>query len=586
MRYTILVLTCVLFLFACKNTQNTAEYEVIDGVTYYAGKKSNNIIFQIANDPESMALWQQQTASRKELKTYIHGWLYYNQDNGAIVPGIAKNELKVSEDGLTYPIEIHPDAKWEDGSPITAQDVLFSLKVAICPLTENAASANYLEFFKTLKIDESNPKKFQVEMKSYYMLNDMFLCNFAIINKKVYDTQNILDKYTLEQLRQPATQLVKDVVLQNWIKEYTDVKYGRDPKFAKGAGMYELASWNPGQEIILKRKTNFWAKNLHGKYYDQYPDSITFKVVKEAAAIEMGIKQEQIDISASSTVSVYKKLMNDPQVKTHYIFRDDDRFSYTMSVFNLHPNRKKQNKAIEDARVRKAIAYLMPIQEIISKIAEGFATPIASPAYIKSAQYNQKLMPIPFNTAKADSLLGAAGWKDTDGDKILDKMINGKKTKLSLSLTYNVKGGNGDAVLRIVLSELQKAGIDAKLDPVEQNILLDKLNTKDFDVIFMGISPGSMLVDFKESWSRAGAANYSGFGTPETDKLIEQIRVTRDPQQFKILSDSIQKIIYDEQPVIFFYNSRGRMIVHRRFNHADKLVVSELALNILEMKRK
>ena len=165
-------------------------------------------------------------------------------------------------------------------------------------------------------------------------------------------------------------------------------------------------------------------------------------------------------------------------------------------------------------------------------------------------------------------------------------MINGKKVKLSLSIIYNNKSGNGELVVKRVQSELQKAGIETILVPSEQNVLMEKLNAKDFDMIFIGIAPGSSVTDFKEMWSRGSASNYGGFGTAETDKLIEEIRITKDKNKFKTLSDSIQKIIYEQQPVVFFYNAKGRSIVHKRFNHADKLDISDLNLNTLEMKRK
>ena len=587
MRYPFFILaaaTFSLYFTACESKKSSGEYEVIDGITYYSGKKSNNLVYQISNDPETAALSQQQTASRKDIKSYIHAWLYYNQDDGTLIPGIAKGQMQVSPDGLSYTVDIHPDAKWEDATPITTQDVLFSLKVATCPLSDNNASANYLEFFKAFT--EKSPKQFQIDMKSYYMLNNMFLCNFPIIDKRIYDPQHILDKYSLEQLQQPAAQLAKDATLQTWVKEFTDPKYGRDPKFLKGAGMYELASWKAGQEIVLKRKDNFWAKNMTGNYFAQYPDSITLKVVKEATAIEIGIKQEQLDMATTVTATAYKKMLQDPQVISNYVLREGSRFSFTMMAFNLSPNKKKQNPALDDILVRKAIAYLCPAQEIIDQLLEGFGDPIASPAYLKSSQYNQKLRPIPFLPAKADSLLATAGWKDTDGDKILDKMIKGKKTKLSLSLSYNIKSSVGEQIVRKVQAELQKAGFEANLDPLEQNRLMEKATTKDFDVAFMGFSPGSMVIDFKEMWGRSSSSNFSGFGTVETDKLIEQIRTTQDPTQFKTLSDSIQQIIYNQQPVVFLYNSRGRMIVHKRFNHADKLEFSQANLNTLEMRRK
>ncbi len=550
-------------------------------------KKSGKLTYHILSDPEHIGPLKVTTGIRQDIRSLIHQSLFQNEETGKIQPLLAKEMYSVSPDGLSYTVEIHPDAKWEDGTPVTAKDVLFSLKYFILPLSESQGRI-YMEYLKDFKEFPDNLRKFTLEMKQYYILNDYYLTNFPILDSRIYDPGKVLENYELRQfIEQEASFFEKDEKLKQFAQFTSDLKFGRDPAFVKGLGPYVLSSFEPAKAITLIRKVNYWGKGKKGGRFEQYPDTITFKILKEETAYEQAFINGELDASSDLSTSVFKRLKENPSVKQNYAFHTGTRNVSASMFFNLKADGVKHKKILESKNVRRALAHLCPIDNIIQVYLEGYAERIASPVPLSSSQYNRTLAPIPYNPAKADSLLQAEGWKDTDGDKILDKVIQGKKEKLSFSITFGKNNRTLVSIVEKLKSEMEKAGVLCILDPVEQNVLQDKLFQHDFDAAFVALNPSAPIYDFKQQWHTENwgqKGNFSGFGSPQTDLLIEQIRTTKDKNQFRILSDSMQKILYDEMPCVFFYNAKGKFIAHNRFTQADSVGFGRHALNRLKLR--
>ncbi len=549
--------------------------------------KSNKVVFHILSDPEHLGPLKTATGVRMDIRALIHQSVYGNNAQGEIFPILAAHELAVSEDGMTYAVSIHPDAKWEDGSPVTAKDVLFSLKYVLCPLTESQAPI-FMEYIQDFKENPDNPRKFSVSMKQYYISNDYYFTNFPILNSKIYDPENVLANYSITDfLGKDAAAFENDTKIKSFADLTKDIKYGRNPAFVKGLGPYELVAFEAGKAITLKKKENYWAKGKQGAQYEQFPDTIVFKVLKEEAAYEQAFINGALDVSADLSSAVFRRLMENPAVKQNYNFYTGNRNVIASMFFNMKPDGIKHKKITDSKAVRQAIAYLCPIEEMINLYLEGFATRIASPVPLSSKQYNHKLSPLPFSPTIADSLLKSDGWKDSDGDGILDKVINGKKEKLSFSLIFLKNNRTLASMTERIVTEMKKSGILCIPEPVEQAVLQDKLFQHDFEAAFVSTSPPAAVYDFKQQWHTENwgqKGNFCGFGTTQTDKLIDQIRTTKDPVMFRTLSDSMQKIIYEAQPVVFFYNAKGKLIAHNRFEQADSVGYGRHELNRLKLK--
>src|SRR6187397_1432270 len=98
-----------------------------------------------------------------------------DQVKQGLKPVLIKSLPEVSADNLEFTYELLDEASWDDGSPLTADDVLFTLKVVKCPLTDNPAQKTLYENVKTFIPDASDPKKFKLVMKKKYIQSVAFL---------------------------------------------------------------------------------------------------------------------------------------------------------------------------------------------------------------------------------------------------------------------------------------------------------------------------------------------------------------------------------------------------------------------------
>ena len=117
------------------------------------------------------------------------------------IPQLAKELPIISEDGLAYTYELHGGIKWDDGTPLTAEDVVFSTKVMLCPLTNNAQiRSNYTTVIKSVVVDKKNPLKFTMYAHDVNYTNADIFSELYIQQKSYWDPNGVLDNLSFEQI--------------------------------------------------------------------------------------------------------------------------------------------------------------------------------------------------------------------------------------------------------------------------------------------------------------------------------------------------------------------------------------------------
>lgn len=187
--------------------------------------------------------------------------------------------------------------------------------------------------------------------------------------------------------------------------------------------------------------------------------------------------------------------------------------------------------------------------------------------------YNSDLKLIPFDIEAAKKLLDDAGWKDTDGDNIRDKMIDGEKVKLEFNLNYMTTTVDWKDIAQMVSEQMYKAGVKANLNPQDFAVLYDAAKRHDFDMMIAAWAGSSMPEDFTQIWHTSSWAsqgsNYPGFGDAESDALIDSIKYTIDDDLRIPMVKRLQKMIYDEQPYVFMFAALRRNVIHKRFGNQE-----------------
>jgi peptide/nickel transport system substrate-binding protein len=375
----------------------------------------------------------------------------------------------------------------------------------------------------------------------------------------------------------------------DWAQEFNDPKYNNDPEFIKGTtGPYYVFEWTPGQQLVLAKKDNYWGKGKAGASHQQAADKLIFKAVIDENAVELQIKQQKIDVATAIPSQAFKRLSENETANEFYDidFRSRDAYSYI--AYNTRPDGIKHQSIFNDRDVRWAFSHVMPVDDIIRDFYNGQAKRITSPISVASKEYNTNLEPVPYNLDSAKARLDRAGWIDTDGDQVRDKLIDGERVQLKFQLSYPAPQQTITDIVQRIVSEAQKVGMEVEPNPVDFSLLGGMLAKHDFDALMVGSSSSPLPHDFKQMWSSENwntGENFTGFGTAYTDSLIEALRSELDPVRRKRDIDRMQEILFNEQPVAFFFNSSNRMAIHKRFANSEMYeILPFVLLNNLEVE--
>lgn len=585
--------TVLIFLGACGPQTNTAtscetQYQQRGEEIIYRGEKSDDIIIHLTSEPPNLHPTIQSHTNRNIIVNYTHLALASVSIDGGISPELAEDAPEVSADGLSYTYRVKDDAKWEDGRPITAKDVLFSYKIAVYPHTESPEASAYLTFLKDVQIDEKDEQKLTLSMNDTYILNAHLTSNQYILDQNFFDPDHLMDKYTFAELLDQEGAASKDEALITWATEYKSPKYGREIEFlGGGAGPYKIESWDLGQQVTIVRKENYWASDIDDELYAQEPERIIFKFIPDDQSAALQIKQEAIDVSASLSTAAFDDLKESEEANCNYNLYNINRSSVAVILLNNRPDGITHANIFDDVKVRQAFAYSIPIDDIIAEYLNGNATRLNSVISNMHVDYNASLEPTPFDLERSRSLLDEAGWVDSDQDGIRDKVINGKKTDLAFSLSFaNTQQALIDISERISL-ELRKIGVQCTAEPLQG--IAPKLIGRDYDAIMTALNVPPAPHDFHQLWHSTGwpnGSNYTGYANPKVDELSDKARVELDPEARRKLTDKIQAIIYADQPMVCLFNPTKKIAVHKRFNNIEVYPTAPyISVNNLEVIR-
>lgn len=325
-----------------------------------------------------------------------------------------------------------------------------------------------------------------------------------------------------------------------------------------GCGAYIFRSWKSGREIVLERNPEY----IGFRYAAAPPvDKRIFKIIKLpqtrfqamlAGEINMlGLTPEQWEKRTGGKEFTSGKLRK---------LRYPDFSSYSYIGYNhLKP-------CFADAKTRRALTMLINRQKILDQLIFSLGQISKGPLMPDSVYSDKNLQPHPYDPQAAKKLLAEAGWRDTDGDGILER--NGEK------FTFNMLQISGSStqqrILLLVQSDLAAAGIDMKLQTVEWSVLLERLKKKDFEACCLGWRNGidpDLYQIFHSSQSAGEGDNFISFKNERLDQLIMDLRREFDMDKRIAISREIEKIIHDEQPYTFLFCNDALVALDRKFGN-------------------
>jgi ABC-type transport system substrate-binding protein len=534
----------------------------------------NAVVYHTIAEPDMLHPTNGTSAMRTEINQYTQMFLVqFDFRKLEIAPGLLSKMPEMQNNGTRYDCELREEPRWDDGTPVTANDVVFTAMASKCPVTDNPHAKPYWDNLKEIIPDPSNNRKFTVVMKTPYMHNLIFWADWPIMQQKFYDKNNALKNFTFENFNDSSFKADQHPDLLAWANEFNSSQYSREIPFLTGAGMYKVASWDPGQSVTLVRKENHWTKNSTSIYETSYPEKIIYRVNKDPNSQLLDFKSQVMDGTNLIATKILLELQADSNFNRNYHSRFTETFNYTYIGMNMRPDGNTHKKIFTDKKVRRAMALLTPVDDLNKVINRGKNKRMIGPVSALKKDFDPSLKPLPYDPQQAKQLLAEAGWSDTDGDNILDKVIDGKRQPFEFTLNYMTNTPDWKDYAVMLTESYAKAGIKVNQNPLDFSVFVANAKKHDFDMMIAVWGQTAMPEDFTQlwhttSWTNEGS-NYPGFGDKSTDALIDSIKITLDEETRRPMVRRFQQIVYDEQPMIFLFSSLRRNVIHKRFGNVE-----------------
>jgi peptide/nickel transport system substrate-binding protein len=400
------------------------------------------------------------------------------------------------------------DVRWHDGRPVTAHDVEFTFDLAKNPETASLLGSAYLNLVSDATVVDSFTVRFSFESPHAQALDGFWWPP--------------LPRHLLENVA-PA--------------ELSQHPYNRQPV---GSGPFRFDQWRPSESLTLA------ANPEHTEALGGPPnlERVVFRIVPEATTMVTELINGTADMIGYTLLpDQAAQIRNQSGVELrHYPSREFTFFAWNHT-----------RPLFADARVRRAMTLAINRQQIIDGLLQGFAVP-ATGMIPPWSPMHPGLDPLPHDPAAARRLLQEAGWRDGDGDGILDR----EGQPLRFVLNINSANRLHADIAQVMQQQLRQVGVDVQIRSQEFQSLLQAYKSREYDAVLANWSLDTFKVDPSPLFSCAQAqvpqsANRTGYCNPRADQLMEQGLRASDEGEARRIWAEYSRILQEDQPLTFLY---------------------------------
>jgi peptide/nickel transport system substrate-binding protein len=467
--------------------------------------EGGSLVEAVVGLPRSINPVLAQTDVDRDISGLIYAGLM-KFDGDMIVPDLAER-YSVSEDGLTYTFTLREDARFHDGTPVTADDVEFTIQ-KIQDVTVKSPRRIDWSYVTVQKI---SPTVIELTTKQPYA---PFLSNTTI---------GILPKH-----------LWRDVANEQF--GYTTLNL--EPV---GAGPYKFSDMTQDSSGVPSSYTvSAWNRYQGGR---PYVSKIVFKFFEsEADAVGAFLDGSVTSVGGVSPVEASKIAKTRPDAKI---------VSEPMSrIFGIFFN-TNQSPALAQKEARQALSIMAPRQEIVDKVLMGYGIPVKSPIPGKVADVSND------NIDAAKKLLDRGGWVMDANKEVLVKTV--KKEKIPLEFTIaTTDAPELKAAAELVKASWESIGAKVTIKVFEYGDLYQNIiRPRKYDALLFGevIGKDQDIYAFWHSSQRnAPGLNLAQYTNSSVDNILTEARATLDTEKREASYAQFEKIVMDEVPAVLLYS--------------------------------
>jgi peptide/nickel transport system substrate-binding protein len=443
----------------------------------------------------------------------FNGLVKYDKDIKLI--GDLAERWDITNNGKTITFHLRKGVKWHDGVEFTAEDCLFTYQRLTDPKVVTPYASSYIDILKTEAV---NKYTFRVTYKEPF---SPALESWAM---------GMLPKHILEG------------------RDINNDQFNRNPV---GTGPYKFKEWITGQKIVLE---------ANNEYFEGRPniDQFIYRIIPDSSTMFQELLSGGVDFMGLTPLQFARK-SNTRRIRENY-----NKFRYPANGFT-YMGYNLRNPLFSNKRVRQALSYAIDRQAIIDGIQLGLGKPCTGPFSYVSWAYNPNAKSYPYDPELAGKMFAEEGWRDKDGDGVLEK--DGKPFRFTILINQ----GNNERIRagEIIQQNLKAIGIDVSIRVIEWQAFLEQIlekHTFDADIGAWGMGRDPDIYDiWHSSKSNKGEYNYIAYRNEEVDRLLVAGRRTFDIAKRKKIYYRIHEILAEEQPYAFLYVPDALPIVHKRF---------------------
>lgn len=465
------------------------------------------------------------------------------------VPYLAK-EWGYSDGGRVAWFKLREGAKWQDGTPITSEDVKYTVDITV---------------------------KYNIGFNA-----SLFSSVEKIVTPDAHTVQFYLNEPSVS-FAPSAGFWLRVVPKHIWAKVQDPKQFANDNPI--GAGPFALVKYQRGQYYEL-------APVKQGFFVQSGPplvDKVIFKIYPDINTLILALKKGEVDLSAES---IPPASVPDLKRTKGINVVSGPSLGYAYMIFNLH---SKQAAFLADVQVRKAIAYAVNKDIINKMVLAGNGLPIATAVSpVLDFWHNPNVKDYAYDLNQAKRILDAAGYKDTNGDGVREVPTSKGGGKLRVRILYDSGHAQQPKVMQILKDDLAKIGIEVVPDGMERNAYLAKRKELDFDLMLgrWGImdEPADYLYLLYHSDTYGqGGINESGPNDPTLDKLLDEARKTGDVNLARDRVFKIQERLHELVPEVtlyveqYYFAYRDRFTGYRLFPSDLRGLVDPQSLSVVHL---
>ena len=428
-----------------------------------------------------------------------------------------------TEDNKNFIVHIDDAATWSDGTPVTADDVVYTALRLASPVIGNTAMMYYV--FEGVG-DDGFVEEGAESIDGIQKVDDKTVQFTTKEEMPITTFENSYARYLLT--------LPKHVIEQYSEEELSTADWFNHPDVVSGP--FIVTDFDVDHYISYEANKDYWkgAPKI---------DKLNIKIV-DGSQLYAGLQSGEIDIT--------QQTMRDIPQEDYESVEALDNVDVVYGSPVTNQSVFIQTKNVPDVKVRQAMLYAIDRQQILEELLNGHGEIVDGFLSSASPFYDDSLTPVSYDPEKAKTLLEEAGW---DG---------------SQTIRFYVNSGDSTFVnaASIIAAEWAAVGIKAEIQTVDFATLMSVAGTEDYDVLAVQYTYAPVDTYPDVAWLLGGEGSWTGYSDDTLNDALTKSQLTSDPEETKELFSVVDKKVQEDVPMFSAYVISAQGAVSKRITGA------------------